>query len=149
MMAESTTATVPADIEEGGRMSEDIKEKTRRVASLYFEGWEEERPFDLWRSFDPEFGRTLSVFVTGQMYGRERIPHPMRQLVTVAALTVLDRPEELRMHIHAALNVGCTPQEIAEVIFQMATYGGVPVTNIALKVLRRVLEERVKALGKD
>jgi 4-carboxymuconolactone decarboxylase len=123
-------------------MSEDIKEKTRRVASLYFEGWQEERPFDLWRSFDPELGRALSMFVTGQMYGHERIPHTIRQLVTVAALTVLDRPEELRMHIHAALNVGCTPQEVAEVIFQMATYGGVPVMNSALKALRDVLRSR-------
>jgi 4-carboxymuconolactone decarboxylase len=123
-------------------MSEDIKERTRRVASLYFDGWEDERPFELWRSFDSGLARDLSLFVTGQMYGRERIPHATRQLVTVAALTVLQRTDELRMHIHAALNVGCTPEQIAEVIFQMAVYGGMPVVNTALRALREVLEKR-------
>jgi 4-carboxymuconolactone decarboxylase len=38
--------------------------------------------------------------------------------------------------------VGCRPQEIAEVIFQTAVYGGMPATNQALKTLRSVLEEK-------
>ena len=76
------------------------------------------------------------------MYARKKIPHTTRQLVTVAALTVLCRLDELRLHIQAALNVGCTPQEIAEVIFQTAIYGGMPATNSALKTLKSVLEEK-------
>ena len=76
------------------------------------------------------------------MYAREKIPHQTRQLITVAALTVLSRLDELKLHIHAALNVGCRPQEIAEVIFQTAVYGGMPATNQALKTLRSVLEEK-------
>ena len=123
-------------------MSHDLKERTRRIASLYFDGWEGERPFELWKSFDAGLARDLSLFVTGQMYGRERIPHKVRQLVTVAALTVLEREEELKLHIHAALNVGCSVQEVAEVIFQMAVYGGVPAMNSALKALREVLKAR-------
>ena len=71
---------------------------------------------------------------------RQRIPHPTRQLVTVAVLTVLGRSEELRLHIKAALNVGCSPNEIAEVIFQTFTYAGIPTVNTALKVLRDVLK---------
>jgi 4-carboxymuconolactone decarboxylase len=76
------------------------------------------------------------------MYAREKIPHQIRQLITVAALTVLSRRDELRLHIHAALNVGCRPREIAEVIFQTAVYGGMPATNQALKTLKSVLEEK-------
>jgi len=72
----------------------------------------------------------------------KKIPHPTRQLVTVAALAVLSRPEELKLHIHAALNVGCTSEEVAEVIFQTSIYGGVPSANTALKVLKTVMEER-------
>ena len=53
-----------------------------------------------------------------------------------------NRLDELQLHIHAALNVGCNPHEIAEVIFQTAVYGGVPATNQALKTLRSVLEEK-------
>ena len=76
------------------------------------------------------------------MYAREKIPHKTRQLITIASLTVLSRLEELKLHIQAALNVGCTPGEIAEVIFQTFTYGGMPATNSALKTLKAVMEEK-------
>lgn len=123
-------------------MDDDLKAKTARTARLYFEGYPDERPFDLWRSFDKELAKDLSLFVTGQMYARERIPHTTRQLITVAALTVLERTEELKLHLYAALNVGCDPREVAEVIFQCAVYGGMPVVNKGLKVFREVLQER-------
>jgi 4-carboxymuconolactone decarboxylase len=123
-------------------VKEDVVEKTRKTADLYFRGVNDEKPFDLWRSFDKGLAKDLSLFITGQMYAREKIPHPTRQLVAVAALTALSRTEELKLHLQAALNVGCTPEEIAEVIFQTAVYAGVPATNAALKTLRTVLEEK-------
>ena len=123
-------------------MSEDVKEKTARVAKLYFEDFPDERPFDLWRSFDKGLARDLSLFITGQMYARERVPHQTRQLITVAALTVLGRTEELKLHVYGALNVGCSARAVAEVIFQCGIYGGMPVVNQALKVLREVLQEK-------
>ena len=123
-------------------MSKEIVDKTKKTAELYFKGVKGERPFDLWRAFDKDLAKDLSLFITGQMYAREKIPHQTRQLVTVAALTVLSRLEELRLHIQAALNVGCAPEEIAEVIFQTAIYGGMPATNQGLKTLKSVLEER-------
>lgn len=122
--------------------SDDLKEKTQKTAELYFKGVAGERPFDLWRSFDKDLAKEISLFYTGKLYARKKVPHRTRQLVTVAALTVLERSEELKLHLHGALNVGCTPREVAEVIFQMATYGGVPVVNSALKVFRTVLQEK-------
>ena len=123
-------------------VSDDVIEKTKATGALYFKGIEGEKPFELWRDFDKDLGKELSLFITGRLYAREKIPHPTRQLVTVAVLTVLSRPEELKLHIQAALNVGCTPAEIAEVIFQTFTYGGIPTVNSALKVLRQVLKEK-------
>ena len=123
-------------------MSDDIARKTAETAKLYFRGVETEKPYELWKSFDSGLARDLSMFITGQMYAREKIPHQTRQLITVAALTVLSRLDELRLHIHAALNVGCRPQEIAEVMFQTAVYGGMPAANQALKTLKSVLEEK-------
>jgi len=120
----------------------DSIEKTKKTAELYFKGIEGERPFDLWKAFDKDLAKDLSLFITGRMYAREKIPHRLRQLTTIAALTVLTRLDELRLHIQAALNVGCKSEEVAEVIFQTAVYGGVPATNSALKVLRSVLKER-------
>ena len=123
-------------------MDDDILDKTKKTGALYFDGVEGEKPFELWRAFDKELGRDLSLFITGKMYAREKIPHQTRQLVTIAVLTVLARTDELRLHIQAALNVGCTPEEIAEVIFQTFTYGGIPTVNTALKALRDVLKEK-------
>ena len=70
-------------------MTNDITERTKQTAALYFDGVTDERPFELWKSFDKGLARDLSLFITGQMYAREKIPHTTRQLVTVAALTVL------------------------------------------------------------
>jgi 4-carboxymuconolactone decarboxylase len=118
-----------------------VKQKTAETAKLYFEGVKGERPFELWKSFDKGLAKDFSLFITGKMYAREKISHPVRQMVTVAALTVLGRDEELRLHLHAALNVGVDPRELAEVIFQTGVYGGVPAMNQGLKALRAVLEE--------
>ena len=123
-------------------MNEDLIEKTQRTAALYFEGVEDEKPFALWKAFDPGLAKDLSLFITGKVYAREKLPHPTRQLVTLAALTVLGRADELKLHIQAALNVGCTVEDIAETIFQTAVYGGIPATNTALKTLRQVLQEK-------
>ncbi len=123
-------------------MNQELKEKTKKVAELYFQGSSGERGYAVWRAFDKELAKEFSAFYVGKLYAREKIPHRTRQLVTIAALTVLGRTEELKSHLQAALNVGCTPQEITEVIFQMATYGGVPVVNVALRVFREILQEK-------
>lgn len=123
-------------------MDKDLVERTKQTAALYFKGVKDEKPFELWKAFDPELAKDLSLFITGKMYAREKLPHPTRQLITVAALTVLGRADELKLHIQAAINVGCTVEDIAETIFQTAVYGGIPATNTALKTLRRVLEEK-------
>ncbi|MFU8770171.1 MAG: carboxymuconolactone decarboxylase family protein [Desulfotignum sp.] len=121
----------------------EIAKKTGETAKLYFSTVrDEDKPYNLWRFFDKDLAKDMSLYITGQMYAREKIPHTTRQLITVAALTVLSRPEELALHIHAALNVGCTQEEVAEVIFQTSIYGGVPAANTALSTLKKVLAER-------
>ena len=54
-------------------MNQDIVEKTKKTAELYFKGVGDERPFDLWKAFDKDFAKDLSLFITGQMYAREKI----------------------------------------------------------------------------
>lgn len=121
---------------------DDLKKKTGETAKLYFDGYKGERPYELWKSFDKGLAMDLSLFITGQMYAREKLPHPTRQLVAVATLTALERTDELKLHIWAALNVGCDPHDVAETIFQVAIYAGMPVVNQGLKVLQEVLTER-------
>ena len=99
--------------------------------------------FDTWKKFDKELARELCMFFTGKLYSREVISQKQRELCAVASLTVLHRRNEVRAHIHAALNVGATRQEVAEVIFQQVTYGGMPVVVEALEVFTgRCWQER-------
>jgi len=121
---------------------EELKKKTAQTAEKYFQGYPWDKPFPLWREFDPGFAADLSLFITGQVYAREKLPHPTRQMITVAALTALGRLKELRLHLWAGLNVGCPPRDLAEVIFQTGIYAGMPAVNQALEVLKEVLVER-------
>jgi 4-carboxymuconolactone decarboxylase len=120
----------------------DLRERTKRTAQKLFHSLKGGTGFETWKKFDKDLARELSMFFTGKLYSREVITQAQRELCAVASLTVLHRPHELRAHIHAALNVGATRQEVAEVIFQQVTYGGMPVVVDALEVFKAVLEER-------
>lgn len=49
---------------------------------------------------------------------------------------------QLRVHIHGALNVGCTREEVVEVMMQMALYAGFPAALNGLFAAREVFAER-------
>jgi len=98
--------------------------------------------YTVWRDFDPELAKHISRFFVGRLYSRDVLSQKERELCAVGALTVQKFWDELHVHCHAALNVGASAQEVAEVIFQMATYGGVPCTVEGLKTLKKVLQER-------
>jgi 4-carboxymuconolactone decarboxylase len=119
-----------------------IRDKTKRTSAALFHGVRSESGFEHWKRFDKALARDLSLFFTGVLYSREVISQKQRELCAVASLTVLHRPKELHVHIHAALNVGATRREVAEVIFQQCTYGGMPVVVDALEVYGKVLAER-------
>ena len=120
----------------------DLREKTKRTAQKLFHSLKGGTGFETWKKFDKDLARELSMFFTGKLYSREVITQAQREMCAVASLTVLHRPHELRAHLHAALNVGATRQQVAEVIFQQVTYGGMPVVVDALDVFKTVLEER-------
>lgn len=118
----------------------ELKRKTAETAQKYFNRYPWDRPYELWRSFDPALAKDLSLFITGKMYARQKLPHPTRQMVAIAALAALGHAEELRLHLWAALEVGVGAEELAEAIFQVGTYAGMPRVNQALTTLREVLD---------
>jgi len=120
-----------------------LKKLTRDTAKRLFGTPKDgEGVYALWKEFDPELARQFSMFVTGRLYAREVLSQKERELCAVAALAVLNFWDELRIHCGAALNAGATSKEVAEVIFQMSTYGGVPCMVEGLRTLKAVLQER-------
>jgi len=75
----------------------------------------------------PDFARYLIEFPFGDIYSRPGLDLKLREIATIAALAALGnaRPQ-FEVHLHAALNVGCTRAEIVEVMMQMAVYAGFP-----------------------
>lgn len=120
----------------------ELRETTKKTARMLFHSLKGGVGFETWKKFDKDLARELSMFFTGKLYSREVISQKQRELCAVASLTVLHRPHELHAHVHAALNVGASRQEVGEVIFQQVTYGGMPVVVDALDVFKNVLEER-------
>jgi 4-carboxymuconolactone decarboxylase len=79
------------------------------------------------RDIAPDFARLLIEFPFGDIYSRPGLDLKTRELAVVAALTALgNAAPQLKVHIHGARNVGCSEQEIVEVIMQMAVYAGFP-----------------------
>ena len=112
------------------------------AARLFCKPKKGEGAYAVWRDFDPELAKHISRFFVGRLYARDVLTQRERELCAVGALTVQKFWDELHIHCHAALNIGATDKEVAEVIFQMSTYGGVPCTVEGLKVLKKVLQER-------
>lgn len=95
------------------------------------------------REIAPDFADYLLEFPFGDIYARPGLDLRSRELATLAALTTLGhaRPQ-LKVHLHAALNVGCTPTEIVELMMQMAVYAGFPAALNGLAATREVCAER-------
>ena len=90
----------------------------------------------------PDFARYVVEFPFGDIYAREGLGLRERELATVAALCVLGHAQpQLRVHVHAALHVGCKPAVVVEVVMQMAVYAGFPAALNGLSVVREVFAE--------
>jgi 4-carboxymuconolactone decarboxylase len=122
---------------------EDVRKRTQETAkTLFGKGVRMDPPYLTWKAFDRDLANDFSMFITGNLYSRTVLTLPERQMVACAMLAALRAGDELKLHVNAALNVGCDPGKLAEIFFQLATYAGMPAVNEALQVYREVLEER-------
>jgi len=118
----------------------------------YHRGWEKlkeidgeagERVIESLKDIAPEFARYVIEFPFGDIYSRPGLDLKSREIAVVAALTALgNAAPQLKVHIHAALNVGLTRQEVIEVIMQMAVYAGFPAALNGLFAAKEVFKER-------
>jgi len=91
----------------------------------------------------PDFARYIVEFPFGDIYSRPGLDLKSREIAVVAALTALgNATPQLKVHVHGALNVGCSAQEVVEVIMQMAVYAGFPAALNGLFAAESVLRER-------
>ena len=92
-----------------------------------------------------EFGAPWQEFITryawGGVWSRPGLDRRMRSAITLAALISLRAENEVGMHVRAALRNGLTVEEINEILIHTAVYAGVPASNSAIAIARKVLQE--------
>jgi len=124
-------------------MDETLKKKTQETAGkLFGKGVKMDPPYLTWKEFDRDLANEFSLFITGNLYSRTVLTLQERQMAACAMLAALRAGDELKLHVNAALNVGCDPRKLAEIFFQLAPYAGMPAVNEALHIYRDVLKER-------
>ena len=102
-----------------------------------------ERILDLLKDVSPDMARLVIEFPYGDIYYRPGLSIKTRELITIASLTTLGfAQDQLKAHIHNALNAGCTKEEIVEVIMQMSVYAGFPAALNGLFAAKEVFEEK-------
>jgi 4-carboxymuconolactone decarboxylase len=93
-----------------------------------------------------EFTEAFQDFITryawGEIWSRPGLPKETRSMLTLAMIVALNRPDELRMHLRAALNVGLTREQIQEVLLQSAIYCCLPAANAAFHIAMEVFSEQ-------
>jgi len=91
--------------------------------------------------FNGDFQDLITRYAWGEIWSRPGLPRHTRSLLTLAMMVALNRPDELRMHLRAALNVGVTREQIQEVFLQSAIYCGLPAANSAFHLAMEVFSE--------
>ena len=91
--------------------------------------------------FTADFQSFITRYAWGDIWSRPGLSRAERSIITLTALAVLRQEEELALHVRAALRNGLSPDQIKEVLLQVAVYAGVPAANRAFAVAARVLAE--------
>jgi 4-carboxymuconolactone decarboxylase len=92
--------------------------------------------------FNEVFQDLIMRYAWGEIWNRPGLPRQTRSMITLAMMVALNRGEEFRMHVRAAVRNGVTRDEIKEVLLQTAIYCGVPAANSAFHAAEEVLAER-------
>ncbi|MFN3658589.1 MAG: 4-carboxymuconolactone decarboxylase [Pseudolabrys sp.] len=97
-------------------------------------------------AFNSEFQDFITRAAWGEIWTRPHYDERTRRILVIGTMLAIDKWEEFRMHVRAALvEGGFTPDDIKEIIMQQAIYCGVPAANHAFKEAAEVIAEVEKA----
>ena len=91
--------------------------------------------------FTAEFQDLITRYAWGEIWTRPGLDRKTRSCMTLSMMIALNRPDEFRLHVRAAVNNGLSRDEIKEVILQAAVYCGVPAANAAFHLAEEVFRE--------
>lgn len=91
--------------------------------------------------FNDPLQEMVTSYCWGWVWGREALPRRDRSLINLAMIAVLNRHNELKVHVRGALNNGLTREEIREVLLQVGAYGGIPAAVDSFRIANEAFAE--------
>jgi len=90
--------------------------------------------------FNEPFQELITRYAWGEIWNRPGLPKKTRSLLTLGMLVALNRNEEFRLHVKAAVSIGVSREEIQELLLQAAIYCGVPAANSAFHAAEEIFD---------
>jgi len=119
-------------------MATELEEKGRAIRTRLWGERALTGADDFLGKFDQGFAKFLNEQVFGEIWNRPGLPTKTRSMITVAVLMALGRPQELRLHMRGALNLGITPDELKEIVIHVSQYSGVPTAVEGIRAFNEV-----------
>ena len=118
----------------------------------YQKGWEKlkevdgaagEAVLESLNDIAPDLGKYIIEYAFGDIYSRKVTSLKQKEVAVVAALTAMgNATPQLKVHINGALNVGCSIEELVEIMLQMSVYCGFPSAINGINILKEVIKDR-------
>jgi 4-carboxymuconolactone decarboxylase len=103
-----------------------------------------DRSLERVNDFNRDFQDLITRYAWGEIWSRPGLPRQTRSMLTLGVMVALNRMDEFRMHVRAAVQNGVTRAEIKEVLLQVAIYCGVPAANSAFHAAEDVFADLEK-----
>jgi 4-carboxymuconolactone decarboxylase len=100
-------------------------------------------------NFGAEFQNLVTAFAWGGVWAREGLSLRDRSIATIAVLTALHRPDELKLHLAGGVRNGLTKAELEEIMIQVGVYAGFPAAVAGNRAGQAVFREMESAQAKD
>lgn len=93
-------------------------------------------------AFTAEFQDLITRYAWGEIWTRPHFDERTRRVLVIGTMMALDKWDEFRLHVRAALaEGGFSADDVKEIILQQAIYCGVPAANHAFKLAGEALAE--------
>ena len=92
-------------------------------------------------SFNRDFQEIITEYCWGAGWGRAALSRRDRSLMNLGMLAALNRPEEFKLHVGAAMRNGVTQDELKDALIQVGIYCGIPAGVEAFRIASEVLTQ--------
>jgi len=102
-----------------------------------------EKIVDVLKEVSPDLAKYAIEYGFGDLFNRTVLNHKTKEIVIIANLAAIGNAQpQLTAHINAALNIGVSKEDIAEIMILTSAYAGFPAAINGTLALKSVLTER-------